>query len=344
MTVAELKAQLKSGEFSPVYIFAGEENFLKRHYLREMRAALLSEPDFNAFNHILLEGEKIDYAALLDAVQAPPMMAERKLVEWHLANFAGMREGELSRFAELCEAAGEYPETTLIFVVDADCLDAGVLPKRPSKLYTSLSKSASVVVFERSDERALASWIARHFSHEGLSASPAVITLLLSESGTVMDALAGEIAKLAAYVRSEGRSEVTEDDVRAVASRVSESDAFALTNAILDGKASDAYDALLDMKLRKVDPLIALGALSRAYADLLSVALLAEEGRSQKEIASLLRMHEYKAGLYLRAARSRGIPRLRASLALCRHADTASKTGTGASGYLALEYLIARVV
>ncbi len=344
MTVNELKEQLKAGRFAPVYIFAGEENFLKRHYRRELKKALLPESDFDAFNHIVLEGEKLDFAALLDAVQAPPMMAEHKLVEWHLANFSTMREGELSRFAELCEAAGEYPETTLLFVVDADCFDAGNLPKRPSKLYTTLSKSAAVVVFERSDERALSTWIARHFAHEGVSAAPTVISLLLSESGTVMDALAGEIAKLVAFVKSEGRAEVTEADVRAVASRVSESDAFALTNAILDGKADAAYDALLDMKLRKVDPLIALGSLTRAYADLLSVALLSEEGKSQKEIAATLKMHEYKAGLYLRAAKSRGVERLRSSLALCRHADTASKTGAGASGYLALEYLIARVV
>lgn len=344
MTVAELRGAIKDKSFAPVYIFCGEENFLKRHYRRELCHALIEDDAFDAFNHIILEGEKLDFDTLSDAVASPPMMADYKLVEWHLCNFGAMREGELSRFAELCASLSAFPETVLLFVVDADCLDVGNLPKRPSKLFTTLSKSAAVVPFERQDERSLSSWISRHFTHEGLAASPAVISLLLSESGTVMDALSGEIAKLSAYVKANGRAEVTEEDVRAVASHASESDAFALTNAILDGEADAAYDALLDMKLRKVDPMIALGALTRAYADLLSVALLSEEGKSQKEIALILKMHEYKVGLYLRAAKSRGTARLRAALSLCRHADTASKTGAGASGYLALEYLIARVV
>ena len=344
MTVAELRSAIKEKTFAPVYIFCGEENFLKRYYRRELARAILPDDGLDAFNHILLEGEKLDFDALSDAVAAPPMMADYKLVEWHLCDFSAMREGDLSRFAELCAKMNAYPETVLLFVVDADCLDVGTLPKRPSKLYTTLSKSAAVVPFERQDERSLGAWVARHFTHEGLSASPAVISLLLSESGTSMDALSGEIEKLAAYLKAHGRTEVTEEDVRTVCSRVSESDAFALTNAILDGRADAAYDALLDMKLRKVDPMIALGALTRSYADLLSVALLSEEGKSQKEIATILKMHEYKAGLYLRAAKSRGTERLRAALSLCRHADTASKTGTGASGYLALEYLIARVV
>ncbi len=344
MTVNELRSAIKEKSFSPVYIFCGEENFLKRHYRRELCRALLPDDGFDAFNHIVLEGEKLDFGALADAISAPPMMADYKLVEWHLCNFSSMREGDLSRFAELCGTLSDYPETVLLFVVDADCLDVGNLPKRPSKLYQTLAKSAEIVVFERQDERSLASWCARHFAHEGLGASGAVISLLLSECGTSMDALSGEIDKLSAYAKAHGKAEITEDDLRAVVSHTSESDAFALTNAILDGRADAAYDALLDMKLRKVDPLIALGALSRAYADLLSVALLSEEGKSKKEIAAALKMHEYKAGLYLRAAKSRGVERLRTALSLCRHADTASKTGTGASGYLALEYLIARVV
>ena len=344
MTVKELKERIAGGALAGAYIFTGPERFLLRHYRRELCRALLPDDTFDAFNHIILEGEKLDLAALAEAVEAPPMMADHKLVEFHLCHFDGMREGELTRVCEFLAGLCAYPETVVLFVCDEGSFDVGNLPKRPSKLYSTLAKHAEIVVFERQDERALAAWVARHFAHEGLNGSVAVVERLLAESGTSMDALSGEIDKLTAYVKANGRTTVTEEDVLAVASRASESDAFALTNAILDGRADAAYDALLDMKLRKVDPLVALGALSRAYADLLSVALLSEEGRSQKEIAAALKMHEYKAGLYLRAAKNRGTAPLREALALCRHADTASKTGAGASGYLALEYLIARVV
>lgn len=344
MQVAELKAQLKNGTPAGVYIFCGEEDFLKRHYMGELRATLLTEPAFDAFNRIVLEGERVDYARLSEAVKAPPMMAERKLVEWHLADFSAMREGELEKLSALCDEVKEYPETVVVFMVDADRLDVGTLPKRPSKQYTALSKIASVVCFERSNEAALAGWIGRHFTHEGVSAQPQVIRALLAQSGTGMDALSGEVAKLAAYVKANGRTEVTEADVAEVACRVTESDAFGLSNAILDGNAPLAYACLRDMRLRKVEPTLAIAAVARTYADLLTVASFAEAGASQKEIATQLKMHEFKVSLYLRAARRRSMAQLREALELCRRADTASKTGAGVGGYLALEYLIARTL
>ncbi|MBQ8174027.1 MAG: DNA polymerase III subunit delta [Clostridia bacterium] len=344
MTVDELKAQLKNGNLSGVYLFCGEEAFLRRYYLGELRAAILTDPAFDAFNRIVMEGEEIDFPRLSEALCSPPMMADKKLVEWHLADLSSLKETLLRKLTEFCEMAKDYPETVTVFVVDADCLDVGNLPKRPSKAYTELSKIMSVVCFERSGEAALAGWIARHFAHEGVRATRAVIEALLAQSGTSMDALSGEIVKLAAFVKQNGREEITEKDVEEVASRASESDAFGLTNAILEGNAPRAYACLQDMKGRKVEPTLAIASVARTYADLLTVRSCAEAGLSQKEIGARLRMHEYKVGLFLRAAKKRSAGQLEAALAFCSRADTASKTGMGIGGYLALEYLIARTL
>ncbi|MBQ8859118.1 MAG: DNA polymerase III subunit delta [Clostridia bacterium] len=344
MDIATLKTRIKGGTLAGVYVLCGEENFLKRYYMGEIRTAILTDPTFDAFNRIVLEGEKIDYGALSEAVQAPPMMAERKLVEWHLADFSSLKEGDIEKLKTLADEVKQYPETVVVFFLDADRFDVGNLPKRPSKQYAALSAFLSIVVFERSGEAALAQWIGRHFTHEGVSASPAVIRALLETSGTSMDTLAGEIAKLSAYVLANGRQEVTLEDVAFVASRVTESDAFGLSNAILSGDAAAAYACLADMRRRKVEPTLAIAAVSRTYADLLTVAAFRESGVPQKEIAAHLKMHEFKVGLYLRAAARRSMAQLEEANALCRRADTASKTGAGLGGYLALEYLIARTL
>lgn len=344
MLINELKTKLKSGDPSGWYLFCGEENFLKRYYLGELRAACLTEPSLDAFNHQVMEGERIDFGALADAIKAPPMMAERKLVEWHLADFSAMREGELEKLHALREEGKQYPEAVVCLIADAERFDVGNLPRRPSKLYTALAKDLAIVCFERSNEAALASWLDRHFRHEEVQASPAVIRLLLAQSGTVMDALAGEVTKLCCYVKAAGRDTVTEEDVAAVASHVAESDAFGLSNAILDGNAEAAYACLRDMKLRKVEPAAVVASVSRVYSDLLTVAAFAEEGMPPADIAAQLKMHEYKLSLYLKAAAGRGTARLRTALALCRRADVAAKTGGGADGYLAMELLIARTL
>ena len=344
MLVNELKTKLKSGNPDGWYIFCGEENFLKRHYLGELRKACLTDPALDAFNHLVMEGEKIDFGAISDALKAPPMMAERKRVEWHLGDFSALREGELEKLHALCEEGKQYKETTVCFIVDAECFDVGNLPRRPSKLYTTLAKDLSIVYFEKSGAQALAAWLDRHFRHEGINASPAVIRALLAQSGTGMDALSGEVTKLCCYVKANGRDTLTEADVALVASRVTESDAFGLSNAILAGNAEAAYACLRDMKLRKVEPAFAISSVARIYSDLLTVAIFSEEGIPPAEIATRMKMHEYKLSLYQKAAEGRGMRRLRAALELCRRADVAVKTSTGADGYLALELLIARAL
>ncbi len=344
MQVNELREEIKNESLSGVYVFCGEEDFLKRHYLREIRRVILTDPTFDAFNRMLFEGERVDFAALSDAVKAPPMMAERKLVEWHLADFSAMREGELAAFEALGAALREYPETVVVFSVDADCLDPGQLPKRPSKLFSRLSKCAKTVAFLRSGESALIGWLARHFAHEEVSAAPEVLSALVAHSGQSMDALSNEVAKLTAYARARGRAEVLREDIPLVSAAAGESDAFALSNALLDGRIDLAYDALLDMKRKRTDPTVAIAGVSRTMADLLAVSLLADDGKNADRIAERMGMHKYKASLYLRAAEKRGTARLAAALDACRAADTAAKTGGGMGGYLAVEHLLARVL
>ena len=79
--------------------------------------------------------------------------------------------------------------------------------------------------------------------------------------------------------------------------------------------------------------------LERVYSDLVSVSLLLDEGRGSSDVESILKLHPFKAKLYINAAKKVGSRGLAASLAeLCR-IDAASKSG-GVSGYGAIEMFV----
>lgn len=337
MTQNELRDKIKSGSTAGVYLFCGEEEYLKRHYIGAMRELLVPDEGIAPFVHFSFDGERIDFDCLREAVASPAMFGG-KLIEWHGAVFDGMKEGELKALEAFVSEVAEDGESTLVFVTTAEGLDTGT-EKRPTKLFTRLAKVLCAVPFYRSSDSALVSWIRRHIAAEGLSYTQTLPTALLARVGHDMMRLDSEIAKLAAYAKQNGIETVTEKEMAYVCIRTVESDAFSLTNALLDGKVEEAYAYLGDMKLRRVDPLAILGQVSRLYADLLSVALLAEEGKTEKEIASLLGMHEYKAGLYLRSARRAGADALEDKLYLCNKIDAELKNGV--SSYRGLEQLIA---
>ncbi len=340
MTVDELKKALKSGPL-PWLILGGEEEYLKRYYLKEIRARLISDEGLAPFNHIRFEGNELDIERLSDAVKTPPVFAEEKLVEWHLCDLDKMKAEELEKLRALCDEKENYPGVTVLFYAEAGKLQYGQYPKRPSARYQALSECMQIVWFAPSTDGQLINWILRHFEKEKLLCQRSVAEGLLARSGHGMDTLAGEIEKLSAYLHANHRGEVTLADVTSVTSVTFEADAFGLSNAILAGDAAAAYENLGDMKNRRQEPTMIFGSVFRIFCDLYAVALLREEGLSPDAIREKTGMHEYKVKLYLRALGKKSARELSAILSRCRRLDLSAKLGQ--ADYGALERLIAEI-
>ena len=344
MTAAELKTELKHGRFARLFIFAGEEDYLKRHYIGELRRAIIEDDTLAVFNHTVLEGESIDFSALRDALEAPPMMADYKLIEWHLCDIDRMKEAELAELATLAERCREIGWACIVLRADKAHFDLGTLPKRPSKRYKEISAFADVVDFPRSTEPQLIAWIERHFAHDGIAVSPDVCRAIIARAGHSMDTLANEIEKLICTQKAKGRNVLSACDLEGVLSATSEEDAFALTNALLARDAEKAYAQLLDLRRRRVDPLIVLGSVSRLYGELVSICRLRDEGLSPAEIGKMLKIHEYPLSLRLRALQGKEADEPARALAACRALDASKKSNGGMDVYVGLDRLIAEFV
>ena len=130
MDLNQFKTQLKAGNPSGVYIFLGEEDYLIRHYLGELRRVICTDDAFAVFNNPVFDGSEVDFGAVLEAIKSPPMMSDLKLIEWRHADFSSMKENELASLEELCTAVGEYPYSVVAFSLDGDP-ELGT-PKKPS--------------------------------------------------------------------------------------------------------------------------------------------------------------------------------------------------------------------
>ncbi|MBP5610339.1 MAG: DNA polymerase III subunit delta [Clostridia bacterium] len=322
----ELKTQLKAGKIGGVYLFSGEEDYLKRYYLGEIRKAILTDPVFDAFNHPVFHGEEIDFAALTDAIQAPPMMADRKLIEWTGADLEDWKDADFAALEGLVRTVNENPAAVVVFLVGQEGMAAGTL-KRPSALFKRLSGIVQTVNFETSTDDRLAAWLNAHIVHEGLDAEPGALRAMIDRCGHSMDILSTETGKLVCYARAHELRTVTVAMVELVCASTAEDDAFGLTNAVLEGDTPGAYRKLSDLVRRRVDPMVVLGQVSRLISDLASVACLLEEGTPPSGVASVLGMNEYKAKLYIGCVGKRRPEQFRELLAQCREMDLASKRG-----------------
>ena len=77
MTPNDFRAELK--KLKGGYLFCGEEDYLKKHYLKKIRSEMGVDGD--AFNHIVINSESYSPRTLFASIEALPMMADKKLIE-----------------------------------------------------------------------------------------------------------------------------------------------------------------------------------------------------------------------------------------------------------------------
>lgn len=331
ITEAEFRKRL-SAPLSGCYLFFGEEDYLKDFCLKAAREKICTDEGLAVFNDVALNFSDVAPDALADtlsnALSVPPMMSDCKIVTMRAMDFGALKPDDLKGLIGVLDTYREDPSNLLILSALPDGFDAGILPKKPSSLFKEISAVCTPVHFEPSTPAKLAGWAVRHFRHEGVEASDAVVRFLIDYCGTSMQTLSLEIGKLCAYVLANGRTAVTEQDVRAVAIPQVDCDFFALSNAILAGNHAEALSVLAVMKFRHVKPEYALAEISQIYCNLYQIKRLAECGMDAAQIGKVFHpaMHSYKVELNLRAARRYSNESLVRAIDLCADADLAMKT------------------
>ena len=342
MDANELKSRIKEGRLSGCFILAGVEDYLKQHYLRQIRKAIVEDGAFATFNHAVYDGADVNFAAIRDDITSPPMMADKKLVEWRYPNFEKMKESDLKLLEDTVELLGEYDYATLVFLVAEDGLTLGTA-KRESKFEKRFGKTVGIINCDTSTDAALLSWLAKHFEANGIKASRDTLSTLLFRAGHSMNVLHEEVEKLSAYAKANEKTEITNADVVLVASSTPECDTYALTNAALARDKRMALVALDEMKSRRVDPLVILGMLARTYSELAEVVLMLSDGLGVNDIQAKTGMNVYRLKHYVGAAPKFTPERIVNILSELERVDTGAKFG-GVTGYTAIDLFITKCV
>lgn len=337
---ADFRKELKSTPGTG-YLFFGDEDYLKAFAVKQAREMLCPDPTYAFFNEMRLDATDFTADKLLDALMPMPMMADKKLVTVHGLNFNTMRQTEVDELCDVLAVLEEYDYNLLILYADADCLDPGILPKRPSSTLSKLGEYLTPVQFDRCVGARLTAWIQKHFAHNGVDASPEFCARVPEYCGHSMFVLANEIDKLSYYVLSHGQTVVNEEHLRHVCVPSTEYDAFAFSNAIMIGNQELALSILADYKLRRMEPVMVLSETLNVICDMIAVRAMTDEGIPPAEIGKAFQKpkHEYAIKLYQKSLRGITEKRLRRALDACLAADHSLKL-SASKGYAPLEQLI----
>lgn len=342
MTEAEFRKELKSG-LSGAYLFYGGEEYLKRFYSgRAERLTIGDDAEFSDWNKHVIDAKRdsLEFAALNDALMQIPMMADKVFVRYN-ADLTVFTEAEIEKLCEI--VATIIPEqTTLLIVTPEDGFDVGNLKKdKPSAMYKALSEVATLVDIPVQTPAELKKWMERRLSKDLIRILPDAEDLLLEKSGKTMFMLAGELDKLSAYALANNENIISAPMVEEIAATNEEDEAFALANAILDGDRRRALKVLNLSKKMQMKPPAVLAGVIRSICEMTEVSCIISEGGTAETVAAKMKMHPYRASLYVKAVKELSPERLFAAANRCREADLKLKTTK--LDYIALERLICTI-
>jgi DNA polymerase-3 subunit delta len=316
-------------ELKPAYLIAGADEAKIDAALARLRARAEREGGGGALETFApADGQgPPDPDALLGALPAMSLIAARRYL---------LADGVERWSAKQAEAVAEGltdlpPETTVVLVARLEPGASARDRDRAKRTLAPLQKAIKAaggesVSYDAPKARELPRWLAAEARRRGFSLAPDAARLLLERMGESTLCLSNELDRLALWA-DEG-AEVTAADLGAMIADTSEEAAWALSDAIVarDGSRALGIAERLAAQGEAVTPLVYQAA-KRLREALAALAQL-EAGRSEREIASSLRMHPYATKMLIRRVRDASPNELRA--ATCAVADLEWWTRGGA--------------
>ena len=314
--VKQLKTDIANGTIGSLYVFYGEEGYLKRHYLNQLKE--LCGGPFEAFNNITLDGEQVSVQSLTDAVDSIPMGSEKKLVV--VRDYKLMQPtGDLKEF--LPQLLSELPEyICLVFYFDT----LEFKPDKRLNLWKVLEANGQVIEFAQSSAASLIPWVKRHFYEHGKMIETPECEYLLFLCGASMENLLTEISKIAAGTPGE---RIDKGDIDALGSRVLEATVFELTDSIMEKQYSKGLLILRDLFDMKQEPVAILAAITKQMQRLYGAKLALAKGKGESDIAQILGFKSaYPARRLIQSARHCTVEFLRWAQEICLETDLSLKS------------------
>ena len=327
--LAQLKKDLAQGKPGRLYVFHGEETYLRDHYLGKLREVLLSG-GMGEFNLHRLRPADVNPRALEEAVDCLPMMAERTMVL--VTDFDLFKAGERDR-EEYIRTLSQLPDSCcLVFVYDL----LEYKPDARTKLAAALKANGTAVNFQRQEQGDLVDWVRRRFKALGKEIDPRLALELISLCGDLMTTLIGEIEKVGAYARG---PKITRADIDAVAAPQLDAVVFEMTDAIGAGSFDQAASVLGELFQMQEPPQKILWSLGRQMRQIYSARLALEGGKGSREVSALWGIKPYPADKLMRSARRFTLGWCRQAVVRCAQTDLDMKS-TGRDGQELLTTLL----
>ncbi len=317
----QLKKDLAQGQLGVLYLFHGEEVYLRDYYLEQMREKLIPQ-GMEEFNYHQLQGKTLTAQRLSEVVDTLPMMSQRTLIVVQDYDLFKASEGERNAMAQILTDLPDY--CCLVFIYDIVPYKSDA---RMKKLSGAIKDRGQIVKFARQGQSDLVDWIGRRFRALDHEIDTADAQYLIFLCGDLMNGLISEIGKIGAYAK---QRRITRQDIDAVAIPVIDAVVFQMTDALMQKEMDKALSVLADLLRLQQAPIMILAVLGKHFRQLYTARVALESGEGSRWLMELWGMRSiYPAEKLMQGASRHGLRWCCHAMRRCAETDLAMKSVAG---------------
>jgi DNA polymerase-3 subunit delta len=326
MTYSEFHQSIKSGKFSPIYLFHGEEDFLIDEGVQQIIAKVLDEGT-KGFNLDVVYGSKAEAKDIVAHATSFPMMSARRVVV--VKEFEKLATTDSAK--EVISAYINKPlESTILVLVSPD-------PDFRKKPFTDLKKHAELVECKPLYDNQVPPWLAERIRQQGREANAEACRLIQAYVGNSLRSLQNEIDKLFVFIGD--RKKVTVEDIAAVVGATKGYTIFELQNAIGRRDSKEAVKILERMLEAGQSPQMIIVMLTRFFTQLWKLSDARARRLSEQETAREIGVSPYFVKQFIEFRANFDVEQIERNFKSLLEADTVLKS-TSRDPHLVLDLLI----
>ncbi|MBP5230887.1 MAG: hypothetical protein ILO68_04085 [Clostridia bacterium] len=341
----QLKKRVRENRLDGVFLFWGDEEYTKDFYVQKIRS-LVKDAPLPEFAYFPFDAEKMSPPDLSDAIDTPPMMWDRKVIE-----IRGLRPGKVSSddgeaYARLLESVPEG--VTVLILLRADDMKGAGSSRGDAKsaegesgdgsgkdgkekkangfekVKKAVESAGLAVEFASEKGDKLIAWIERHFFAKKVPVSPGLPAALVAYCGQDMYTLQSEIGKLCdAY----SGQPLTERDVRTYCCSNESAVFFDVADCLNRKDIAGARKILQGLRVTAETVPMSMGYLAGHYQLMLLVKSGLDAGKPLSAIASELKLPSWRVNRAAQSIRTGNVSaeRLRHAAAVIAETDASIK-------------------
>ena len=242
MNSKELAKRLNDGIIDNIYLFYGEEDYIKDTYIEKIKESVLADDimgiNFTQFDEMPSKND------LLEAIESVPVMCSKKIVMLNGINVVSTSVKKDSKDI-FNDVFADVPEYTVIIIREKET-DS----KKISKPMLNLIKKYGIdILCNKLDFSDMVIFANKQFSKYKKKIRKEDLEYLVSVCEPSINSVLREIEVISAYLNDE--EEVTREVIDLLVKKTIEDRVFSLSDAIINKDKKMAYDILRDLELLK---------------------------------------------------------------------------------------------